>query len=245
LGQNKDHEQLAALDEFIEYGPIDEVIGTVKSGKEATVYACRHDDGYLIAAKVYRSRDVRGFANDAVYSHGRTRGMRRRDVLAIKTKSRAGREIAFGGWVKDEWDTLQLLHGAGCSVPEPLKRSDHVIIMEFIGDEGGAAPSLNNVRLEQSEAQRAFEEIVGDLELMLRCDRVHGDLSPYNVLYHDGRARIIDVPQAVDARFNANALPLLQRDVENVCNHFSRYGIDADARRICNQLWARYLRSEL
>src|SRR3954464_5714306 len=81
LGQNKDAEQLAALDEFIEARVIAEVIGVVKSGKEATVYCCRpyRANTGLIAAKVYRDRDVRRFSNDAPYMEGRTRGMRRRD----------------------------------------------------------------------------------------------------------------------------------------------------------------------
>lgn len=245
LGQNKDHEQLAALDEFIEWGPIQEVIGTVKSGKEATVYACRHDDGYLIAAKVYRDRDVRRFSNDASYMEGKTRGMRRRDVLAIATKSRAGREISFGRWVAEEWETLRVLHQAGATVPEPIKRSERVILMQFFGDEAGAAPPLSSVRPDASEARRLFDSLMWNIELMLSCDRVHGDLSPFNVLYHEGEARIIDFPQAVDPRFNSNALSLLERDIDNICAYFARFGVDADGYRIARQLWGRFLRSEL
>jgi RIO kinase 1 len=70
-----------------------------------------------------------------------------------------------------------------------------------------------------------------NIELMLACDRVHGDLSAYNVLYAGpGEIRIIDFPQAVDARFNSNALMLLERDIGNICAY---------------SLWSRYLRSEL
>ena len=245
MGQNKDHEQLAALDEFIECGPIQEVIGVVKSGKEATVYACRHDDGYLIAAKVYRDRDVRRFANDAAYMEGRTRGMRRRDALAVATKSRAGREISFGHWVSQEWETLRILHAAGCAVPEPIKLSARVILMEYIGDEDGPAPTLSTAHPDPGEARRLFETLMHNVERMLACDRVHGDLSPYNVLYHGGEVRIIDLPQAVDARFNSNALDLLDRDVENLCRHFARFGVQSDAWRLSRTMWARYLRSDL
>ena len=84
-----------------------------------------------------------------------------------------------------------------------------------------------------------------NVELVLSCDRVHGDLSAYNVLYAGGRATIIDFPQAVDARFNTSALTLLERDIENISTHLARFGVQADAYRISRKLWARYLRSEL
>jgi len=74
---------------------------------------------------------------------------------------------------------------------------------------------------------------------------VHADLSAYNVLYWQGRARIIDFPQAIDPRFNSNALSLLTRDIENICRYMSRYGVEHDARRIANQLWWRFKKAEL
>ena len=69
MGKNRDVEQMQALDAFIDDGTIDEVLGVVKSGKEATVYCCASSAPgmpELVAAKVYRSTNVRGFANDAV-----------------------------------------------------------------------------------------------------------------------------------------------------------------------------------
>jgi RIO kinase 1 len=106
LGQNRENEQMEALGAFIDQGTIDDVLGVVKSGKEATVYACRAPDGGLIAAKVYRSRNVRNFSNASAYQVGRLRNMARRQQRAILSGSRAGREMAFGKWVRDEFDTL-------------------------------------------------------------------------------------------------------------------------------------------
>ena len=259
LGQNKDNEQIAALQHFIDQGDliggnergsdalglIAEVLGVVKSGKEATVYLCEASDGGLVAAKVYRSRQVRQFANAAAYGEGRTRGASRRDALAMTKKSRVGQEMSFGQWVSAEYATLQLLHAAGVAVPKPIAMSSSVIVMEYIGDEDAPAAPLASARFAHPEAVRVFGVLMRNIEMMLACDRVHSDLSAYNVLYHDGDLWIIDFPQAVDARFNSNALSLLERDIENLCGHFARLGVQADATRIARGMWARFLRGEL
>lgn len=260
MGQNKDNEQMQALEHFIDQGDliggsergsdalglIDEVLGVVKSGKEATVYLCEASGGRgLVAAKVYRSRQVRQFANAAAYSDGRMRGVHRRDAVAMAKKSRVGQEMSFSRWVSEEYTTLQVLHTAGVAVPKPIAMSDSVIVMEYIGDEDGPASPLAVARLDRAEAQRVFDVLIRNVEWMLACDRVHGDLSAYNVLYRDGEVRIIDFPQAVDARFNSNALSLLERDVGNLCGHFARLGVPADGYRIARGLWSRFLRGEL
>lgn len=248
MGKNRDNEQLDVIESFIDQGLVADVLGVVKSGKEATVYCCEGGPASgraLVAAKVYRSRNVRQFSNDAAYRDGRLRNLERRQARAIIAGSRAGREIAFDRWVTDEYETLRLLHRAGADVPEPVALAGSVILMEYVGDDDAPAPVLASVRLDPAEARAVFERLLRNVELALACDRVHGDLSAYNVLYHRGVVRVIDFPQAVDARFNANALSLLERDVERLCAHFARFGVQADARRIARNLWGGFLRSEL
>jgi RIO kinase 1 len=248
VGLNRVNEDLSELDAFVASAYITDVLGVVKSGKEATVYCVRGGDrlgGRLIAAKVYRTMKVRQFANAAVYNAGRLRQPHKREARAMMRRSAFGQQTAFNKWVGDEYETLNILYNAGVSVPQPLQMAERVILMEYIGDGDEPAPLLNAVNLTQDEARAAFGEIVGSVEQMLACDRIHGDLSPYNVLYHHGRTRIIDVPQSVDARFNPNALDLLQRDVSNICRHFERLGVRGDSDNITRGLWARYLRSEL
>jgi len=248
LGQNKFNEDMEALDGFIGQGLIADVLGIVKSGKEATVFCCEAAQGAGVpyfAAKVYRQRDVRSFRNDAVYNAGRLRGAENRVARAIVTKTSFGREASFASWVSDEFQTLSLLHDAGCDVPQPFVHSERVIIMEYIGDEEGPAPVLSSVRLDRADAERALAQILRNVELALAHDRIHGDLSAYNVLYLAGAVRLIDFPQAVDARFNPNALSLLERDLANICGYFDRQGVPADAGRLARALWSRYLRSEL
>ena len=248
MGLNRVHEEIADLAEFVGSTMLEEILGVVKSGKEATVYCARAGarlGGGLVAAKVYRDRKVRQFANAAAYNAGRLRQRQRRETRAIENRSRFGQEAAFSKWVADEYETLHLLHNAGVCVPRPLASSDRIILMDYVGDEEEPGTPLTNVPLDADEARLLFEILMRNVERMLACDRVHGDLSPYNVLYHDGEVRIIDLPQAVDARFNPNALDLLDRDVEHLCRHFARFGVQSDAWRLSRAMWAGYLRSEL
>ena len=54
----------------------------------------------------------------------------------------------------------------------------------------------------------------------------HGDLSPYNVLVHDGRLVLIDLPQVVDVVANPQGPAFLARDVANVAGWFRSRGLD-------------------
>jgi RIO kinase 1 len=243
VGKNKAKEQQESLERLADRGLIDEVVGVVKSGKEATVYACRAG-ARLVAAKLYRTSETRRFANDAMYRAGRTRGSSRLE-RGVRLKTRTGRDLRFSQWTVSEYETLRLLHAAGVDVPAPIASIENIVVMEYVGDEDSPAPTLNLVDLDRAGARAAFEAIMANVELMLRCDRVHGDLSPFNVLYHRSRPVIIDLPQAVDARFNQHAFALLERDIERVCAHFARAGVDADASQRARQLWSRFLRSDL
>src|SRR5262249_39363145 len=78
------------LDYFFAEGMITEILYPVKRGKEAIVYCCQahpSTGAELLAAKIYRPRDHRGFKNDAMYQEGRviTNGQVRR---AVQKKSR-------------------------------------------------------------------------------------------------------------------------------------------------------------
>ncbi len=123
--------------------------------------------------------------------------------------------------------------------------SSDAILLEYFGDEDEAAQQLNRVRLSADEAGPLFQRLMRNVELMLACDRVHGDLSPHNVLYWQGEVRVIDFPQAVDSRFNSHARELLARDIDNLCRYFAPYGVEADAASLTRDLWGRYLHAEL
>jgi RIO kinase 1 len=235
------------FEELYSEGLLAEVIAPVKSGKEASVFLCRaggQAGGGLLAAKVFHPRQARNFKNDAVYKAGRVI-VNSRSRRAAAKKTRFGKEVEQGFWVHQEWEALRTLHSAGADVPRPVHLGGGVILMEYLGDQDAPAPQLKDVILTGEEARPLFDRLLWNVRRMLANNLVHADLSPYNVLFLDGDLRIIDFPQAVDARTNRNARDLLDRDMENVCRHFARYGIQEDARRLSGDLWTRFLFARL
>ncbi len=117
--------------------------------------------------------------------------------------------------------------------------------MEHIGDPEGPAPQLKDLRPDQETAQDLFAQTMREVERMLFHNVVHADLSPYNLLVWEGRVRVIDLPQAVDPRFNANAWDLLARDLRNVCTWFAGHGVDTDADTLAADLRTGFEFAEL
>lgn len=243
----QDGEDESPLASFFAEGLITDVIRTEKSGKEGTVFCCRAhpSTGYeLLAAKVYRPRMHRDFKNDAIYGEGRVI-LNKRNARAVAKKTDWGRQMQFGMWIVHEFEILSTLHALGSDVPKPLRLAERAILMEYIGDEDGAAPKLKEVELEPDEVRPLFQRTMQHIELWLAHDLIHGDLSPYNLLYWNGALTVIDFPQAVDPRFNPNAFDLLARDIDNVCRYWATYGVRTDSQRIAWHLWQQFRRSEL
>jgi len=230
---------------------ITDVTRIVKGGKEANVYCCTAGPTTgveLIAAKLYRPRMLRHLRNDAIYKEGRLlldgdgkEAKGDREARAIRKKTRFGKQLDILNWIMHEYNVHRTLFQAGVDVPKPIAHSGNTILMAYIGDEQIAAPTLNEVRPNRSEAGQLFERILYNIHLMLVNHYVHGDLSAYNILYWDGKIWIIDFPQLVDARKNQNAHMLLGRDVERVCQYFARCGVKSDASQLTEHLWQEYM----
>jgi RIO kinase 1 len=250
---HNEHDVLTGLiDSFLDDSLILEVLEVVQSGKEATVFRCAAAPStgqQYLAVKVYRPMERRSFRNDTVYQSGRVI-LNQRTRRAFEKSTAFGREAQQGMWVSAEYETQQRLYDAGADVPRPWACNGHAIAMEWLGDEQSAAVQLRHARLDRAEAHAHHETLLANIELMLRLNVVHADLSPFNVLYvangHGrGSVKLIDVPQSVDPRANRSACDLLHRDVENVCRFFEKFGVRSDPYRIAGQLWKRFLYAEL
>ena len=96
-----------------------------------------------------------------------------------------------------------------------------------------------HVQLTPDEAKATFGAVLRDMEILLDCGLVHGDLSAFNILYEKGRPTIIDLPQAVEVDAVADAWLLFYRDMENICSYFRRQGMILDTLDTATRLWSR------
>ena len=102
------------------------------------------------------------------------------------------------------------------------------------------AHTLHSVTLARAEVQPLFDQLLHNVELLLKHGLLHGDLSAFNVLYWEGEITLIDFPQVVEARSNAEAFPIFHRDLARLCQYFARYGLQVDAAQLAASLWQRH-----
>lgn len=241
---------LESLGEFYEHQWITDVLRRVKGGKEASVYMCRGGeaaDSKLVTAKVYRPRVLRNLKNDSIYRTGRTdldvsgnQIIKEADKNAIRRRTNYGEGLRHQSWIAYEFQTLEILHAAGADVPKPYAMEKNAILMDYIGDLDTAAPTLNSVTLDPDEATPLFERIIRNVDLLLSNDRIHGDLSAYNILYWDGDITLIDFPQVVSPEANPSAWTIFLRDITRICQYFDSQGLKTNARKLATELWASH-----
>lgn len=240
----------SSLAEFFDQMWFADVLRMVKGGKEASVYQCLGNETTgqpFIAAKVYRPRRFRNLKNDHMYREGRDDLDANGHIItddgslhAMRKKTAFGMELLHTSWIEHEVKTMQLLKDAGADVPTLFASGNNALLMSYIGDEDASAPALSEIELETSEARPLLERVLWNIELMLSKHRIHGDLSAFNILYHDGEITLIDFPQAIDPRRNVNAFRVFERDVVRVCEYFAQCGVRKDGRKIAASLWKAY-----
>jgi RIO kinase 1 len=236
-----------SLSHFFEQQWFEDILRLLKGGKEASVYLCSTNGlavPELIAAKVYRPRRFRSLKNDFVYQEGRARLDENGNVIhnsglqhAMNKRTEFGRQLLHTSWIEHEFKTLQILYEAGADVPRPFTRGDNAILMEYIGSDGLPAPTLSDVNLPCDEARRLFDRVIHNIDLMLAHQRVHADLSAFNILYWEGEICLIDFPQAIHPDENRNAYRIFERDVTRVCEYFARQGVPSQPRRLAADIW--------
>jgi RIO kinase 1 len=151
-------------------------------------------------------------------------------MRAMKTRTSFGRDLLATTWAWAEFDALRTLWTAGAAVPYPVQIVGTEVLLEFVGDAGGAAaPRLAETRCRGAELDPLWDQLVEQLVLLARCGYAHGDLSAYNLLVHDGRLVLIDLPQVIDVVANPQGPAFLDRDVRTVATWFAGRGRPADA----------------
>ena len=232
------------LQPLIDDGVIDEVVRSLKSGKEATVYVVR-SGSELRCAKVYRDMAQRSFQRRAQYQEGRkVRGSR--EGRAMSRNTRFGRRESEHEWKNTEVDALYRLDAAGVRVPRPFGYFNDVLIMELITDTlGNPAPRLSEVELTPDVALEHHGFLMRQIVRMLAHGLIHGDLSEFNVLLAPQGPVIIDFPQVVNAASNNAAFALLERDVNNIRSTLGRFAPQLLQTEFALEMWSLYEQGEL
>jgi RIO kinase 1 len=232
------------LQPLIDDGVIDEVLRSLKSGKEATVYTVR-TGAQVRCAKVYRDMGQRSFQKRAQYQEGRkVRGSRQARAMAKST--RYGRKEAESAWKNTEVDALYKLVAAGVRVPRPYGYFNDTLIMELVTDAAGdPAPRLGEVDLAPEVARDYHAFLIRQIVRMLAIGLIHGDLSEFNVLIDAEGPVIIDLPQAVNAAGNNAAYAMLERDVNNIRGTLGRFAPELLETQFAREIWALFEAGEL
>ena len=229
----------SGLQPLIDDGVIDEVLRSLKSGKEATVYVVRTRDR-LLCAKVYRDMGQRSFQKRAQYQEGRkVRGSRQ--TRAMGKATRFGKKEQEAAWKNAEVDALYRLVAADVRVPRPYGYFNDVLLMEMVTDaHGDPAPRLGEVDLSRETALEYHAFLIRQVVRMLAIGLIHGDLSEFNVLVGREGPVIIDLPQVVNAAGNNGALAMLQRDVNNLRGTLGRFAPELLATEYALEMWSLF-----
>ncbi len=125
-------------------------------------------------------------------------------------------------WAEKEMRNYRRLHSASIPCPKPILLKSHVLVMQFLGENGWPSPRLKDAQLSGKRMREAYVQTVILMRHMFqRCRLVHGDLSEYNLLWHDDQVYVIDVSQSVESD-HPSALDFLRKDASNVNNFFQK-----------------------
>ena len=205
---------LMSLYKLMKNGLIDTLDFPIARGKEAHVFHGTSQNG-PIAVKIFHTSNA-VFKNLVQYIEGDPRfgGLKRRhrDLVDI--------------WVRKEFRNLSRLEKWGLAVPTPLGVHRNVLVMEYLGTPTAPSPRLKDV--EVPDAQAVYDELLEFLAVTWqKANMVHGDFSPYNIMWHGDRPVVIDVGQAV-VQSHPKSQEFLVRDVTRLVEWAKKSGLNIE-----------------
>jgi RIO kinase 1 len=231
-----DDSTLETLYKFVKKGLLTALGGPISRGKESVIFHALGPDDEELAIKMYKINTA-NFHAMLEYIIGDPR---------FKRLKRDHRSVIFA-WARKEYSNLRRAFDIGVRVPKPIAYERNVLIMEFIGKDGIAAPRLRDIPpdslAELIELEELFTSIVSAITTLYHeGSMVHADLSEFNivmdgiverefapepsvgapaaiepVLIDMGQALLLDHPQAEE---------FLKRDVHNLIVFFSKLGLE-------------------
>lgn len=205
---------LLSLYKLMKSGIIDTLDFPIARGKEAHVFHGTGESG-PVAVKIFHTSNA-VFKNLVQYIEGDPRfgGLKRRhrDLVDI--------------WVRKEFRNLSRLDKWGLAVPKPLGVHKNILVMEYLGTDVAPSPRLRDVKV--NDAKAVYDELLEFLAISWqKANMVHGDFSPYNIMWHGDRPVVIDVGQAV-VQSHPKSQEFLVRDVTRLVEWANKAGLETD-----------------
>ncbi len=211
------------LSDLQNQGILNEITGTIASGKEAGVFlASLGLKGEIlcqnmsitspIVIKIFRTSTL-NFKKIQTYITG--------DIRFKKYSKKSRSFIKL--WVEKEFRNLSRSVSAGINVPKPILVKNNVLLMELIGKNGFPSPLLKTVP--QKASISTLETLLNQITIMYqKAGLVHADLSPYNIIMKDVTPYLIDMSQSVLVS-HPKAHVFLKRDISNILTFFNKLNI--------------------
>ena len=200
----------------------DEMKSAISIGKEANIFSAANGDEEVIL-KIYR---VQSCNFNKMYDYLKQDSR----VVGIKKQRR---KVIYA-WTRREYRNLMRARDLGVNVPTPIEVIDNILVLEFIGEKESPAPQLKDLNFKAlglKKTQKLFKDIVAFMRKLHKGGLVHGDLSSFNILYHNEKPVFIDFSQSTINK-NNHYDELLERDLRNISTFFQKKGIDIDEKRM-------------
>jgi len=218
-------------------GFLSKLDGCLSTGKEANVYYAKAGHNASMANNTYSSTDQA--TGDKIVTEYAIK-IYKTSILVFKDRDKyvSGEHRWRKGycksnprkmvkvWAEKEMRNYRRIFSAGIPCPCPIALKANVLVMEFLGrnEEGWPSPRLKDANLSEKRMREAYVQTILIMRRMYQRTRlVHGDLSEYNLLWHNQAIHVIDVSQSVETD-HPLALDFLRKDVVNVNDYFYRTG---------------------
>jgi len=217
-----DEKTLRVLFKLESEGYFEELRSPISIGKESNVFSAITKDKKYVCVKIYRinSADFRKMYN-YIASDPRFDGLQKKR-----------RQIIFA-WAQREYRNLLIAHEFNVRVPKPLAVKDNVLVEEFVGDNGNAAPRLKD--MEPKDIKKFSQDLIKNVMNMYKAELIHGDLSEFNILNYNNKPIIIDFSHGVKLNY-PSANELLERDIKNLQRYFSKRKININLHEVLRKI---------
>ena len=143
------------LFKLLNKGFMSEIDGCISTGKEANVYHCvsgpgQNSDIGSMAVKIFKT-SILVFKDRDRYVSGE---FRFRQGYGKKNPRKMVQT-----WAEKEMRNLVRINNAGIPSPKPLLLKSHVLVMEFLGQDGWPAPRLKDAGLSASKARELYRQV--------------------------------------------------------------------------------------